>query len=113
MNEEVDLLEPADQLWQPPPARPLHIRPAGTQVRRDGYADLMMQRRIYGWEIDAPQMTIPVAMEALKDHPAGKAMCHACLHYSRGTQVRNEAPDGLGLRSVAVVPPAVRGQAGM
>src|SRR5258708_14751222 len=38
MNEEVDLLEPADQLWQPLPARPLHIRPAGTQVLRDGYA---------------------------------------------------------------------------
>jgi hypothetical protein len=71
MNEEVNLLEAADQLWQPPPARPLHICPAGTQVLRDGYADLMMQRRIYGWEIDAPQMTIPVAMEALKDHPAG------------------------------------------
>jgi hypothetical protein len=65
MNEEVDLLECADQFWQPPPARPLHIRPAGPQVLRDGYTDLVVQRRIYGREIDAPQMTVPVVAEAL------------------------------------------------
>ena len=70
-----------------------------------------MQRRIYGREIDAPQVTVPVAVEALKDHPAGKPVCHPRLHYGRGTQVRDEAPDGLGLRPIAVVPPAVRGQA--
>jgi hypothetical protein len=110
MNEEVDLLESADQFWQPPPARPLHVRPAGTQGLRDGYADLVMQRRIYGREIDAPQMTVFIAVEALKDHPASKPMCHPRLYYSSGTQVRHEAPDGLGLRLVAVVPSAVRGQ---
>jgi hypothetical protein len=111
MNKEVDPLEPADKFWQPPPARPLHIRPAGPQVRRDGYADLVMQRRIHGREINAPQVTVAVAAEALQDHPAGKPVCHSRLHYIRGTQVRNEAPDGLGLRPIAVVPPAVRGQA--
>lgn len=92
-------------------ACPLHIRPAGPQVLRDGRADLVMQCRVYGREIDAPQMTVPIAMKALKDHPTGQPMCHPRLYHRRGTQVRNEAPNGLCLRPIAVVPPAVRGQA--
>jgi hypothetical protein len=111
MYEEIDLLKLADQSWQPPPARPLHVGPAGPQVSWDGCADLVMQRRIYGREIDARQMTVPVALDALKDHAAGESMCHPGLHYSRGVQVRDQAPDGLGLGPVAVVPPAVSGQA--
>ena len=111
MNEEVDLLERADQSRQPLPARPLHVRPAGPQILWNGNGDLVMQRRIYSREIDAPQVTVPVAVKALKDHPAGEPMCHPRLHDRRGTQVRDQAPDGLGLRPIAVVPPAVRGQA--
>jgi hypothetical protein len=38
-------------------------------------------------------------------------MCDSCFQDGRGTQVRNEAPDGLGLSPIAVVPPAIRGQA--
>jgi hypothetical protein len=111
MNEEADLLEPADQLWQPPPARSLYIRPAGPEVPGDSYADLVMQRRIHGREIDAPQMTVPVTMKALKNYPAGEPVCNPRFHYDRGTQVRDEAPDGLSLRLIAVVPSAVGGQA--
>jgi hypothetical protein len=70
-----------------------------------------MQRRVDGREIHTPQMTDPVATEAFKDHPAGEPVCHSGLDYGRGTQVRNEAPDGLGLRPIAVVPPTVSGQA--
>jgi hypothetical protein len=113
MNEEVHLLEPADQFWQPLPARPLHIGPAGPQILGDCYADLVMQSRIYGREIDTPQMTVPVAMEGLKDDPAGKPVSYSCFHNSLGTQVRHKAPDGHGLRRIPVVPPAVRGQAHM
>ena len=69
-----------------------------------------MQRRVYGRQVDAPQLTVPVAMETLKDHPAGKPVCHPCLDNGPRTQVRDKAPDGLGLRPVTVVPPPVGGQ---
>jgi hypothetical protein len=69
-----------------------------------------MQRRVYGRQVDTPQLTVPVVMEALEDHPAGKPVCHPCLDNDPRTQVRDQAPDGLGLRAVTVVPPAVRGQ---
>jgi hypothetical protein len=71
----------------------------------------VVQRRIDRRQVHAPQVAASVALEALEYYPAGEPVCHSGLDYGRWTQVRNEAPEGLGLRPVAVVPPTVSGQA--
>jgi hypothetical protein len=105
--------ELGQQVWKPLTTRSLDVRPTVLQVLWDRDANLTVQGRIDRWEIDAPQMTAPIALKALENDSARDPMSDAGLDYSCRAQVGDDAPNGLGERSVAVVPPAVRGHPNM
>ena len=110
MNEQVQRLELGQQPWEPLTTGAAEVAPPQPPSLRDGDANLGMQGRIDRWQIDAPQLAVPVALEAFEDDSGGDPVRDAGLDDRAGTQVGDDAPDGLGEGPVAVVPPAVRAQ---
>src|SRR5512132_754955 len=113
VDEEMELLELGQQVWEPLTTCSMDIRPTVPQVLWDGDTDLAMQGRIDRREIDAPQMTAPIALQSLKNDSTRDPVSDASLDHSYRAPMGDDAPNGLGERSVAVVPPAVRGPPNM
>ena len=95
------------QRWKPASTRPVQVGPPVAQLDRHRGTDLGVKDRIERRQIDAPKVPSAVALQPLQYHARRQAPRDAGLHRGANAQMRRQAPDHAGQRSVPIVPAAV------